>query len=322
VRHLVIFFTAVENHFKYNQPMKYPSVWHIAIGLALSIPLPVFAQLSPTERFARRESLVAADRAAGDSVLKQGFASGLAGMSAAELVLVYPGAPVIAGLEAVKAMLAEQKALTTITVRWMPLTVELSNDGTFGLTYGVTAISADAANPSDQLRMGKYLSAWRRVGSEWRMVAHAQSGLLPASSYEMPEKFTKPAFAKIPGGNPSDFAAADAEFAALAAREGAPRAFATYVAPDGVIFSGSGELIRGPEPVRAQMADGPQAVWKWWPVAAGSSSSGDLGFTVGEAIITPSGSPATYSKYLSLWRRGKDGKIRFIADGGNARPAE
>lgn len=303
--------------------MRSTIVWQAATLFTIALPPGnAHAQLSTAERFARRESLVAADRAAGDSVLKQGFASGLTGMAASDFVLVYPGAPVIAGLQTSKTVLAAQKGLSTITVRWMPLAVELSNDGTFGLTYGVTAISAEAENPSGQLRMGKYLSAWRRAGSEWHIVAHAQVGLLAASAYEVPEGFTKPAFPRIPGGNPSDFAAADVEFAALAAKEGAPKAFATYVAPDGVIFSGSGELIRGPDPVRAQMADGPQAVWKWWPVAAGSSSSGDLGFTVGEAIITPSGSPATYSKYLSLWRRGKDGKIRFIADGGNARPAE
>jgi ketosteroid isomerase-like protein len=301
--------------------MRHSFVWQ-ALALSLLLPAAASAQLSTAERFARRESLVAADRAAGDSVLKQGFASGLTGIAAADLVLVYPGAPVIAGLEPAKAVLEAQKGLETITVRWMPLTVELSNDGTFGLTYGATAIAAEASSPAGQLRMGKYLSAWRRVGSEWRMIAHAQVGLLPAASFEVPEGFTKPPFPKMPGGNAADFASADIDFAALAGREGAPKAFAAYVATDGVIFSGSGELIRGPEAVRAQMADGPQAVWKWWPVAAGSSSSGDLGFTVGEAVITPQGSPATYSKYLSLWRRGKDGKIRFVADGGNARPAE
>jgi ketosteroid isomerase-like protein len=303
--------------------MRYSSVRQLSTtAILLLFPLAAQAQLSSAERFARRESLVAADRAAGDSVLKQGFTTGLIGMSAPELVLVYPGAPVIAGLEPSKAMLEAQKGLSTITMRWMPLSVELSSDGTFGLTYGATAISAEASSPAGQLRMGKYLSAWRRFGGEWKMIAHAQVGLVPASSYEAPEGFTKPAFPRIPGGNPADFAAADAEFSALAGKEGAPKAFATFVAADGVLFSGSGELIRGPEPVRAQMADGPQAAWRWTPVAAGSSSSGDLGFTVGEAIITPQGSPATYSKYLSLWRRGKDGKIRFTADGGNSRPAE
>jgi ketosteroid isomerase-like protein len=301
--------------------MRHSSVWQ-ALAITLLLPPVAEAQLSAAERFARRESLVAADRAAGDSVLKQGFTAGLTGKSADELVLVYPGAPVIAGRDPARVMLGTQKELASLTVRWMPLAVELSSDGVFGLSYGTTAIAADASSPSGQLRMGKYLSAWRRIGSEWRIVAHAQVGLVAASSYEVPEGFTKPAFPRMPGGYAAEFAAADAAFSALAGTAGAPKAFATYVAADGVLFSGSGELIRGPESVRSQMADGPRSAWRWWPVASGSSSSGDLGFTVGEAIITPQGSPATYSKYLSLWRRGKDGKIRFIADGGNARPAE
>jgi ketosteroid isomerase-like protein len=288
----------------------------------LCLTSPLQAQLSTSERFTRRESLVAADRAAGDSVLKQGFATGLLGAAAPELVLVYPGAPVIAGLEGARHLLTAQTALSGLTVRWMPLSVEMSADGTFGLTYGVTAIASETGAPSSQLRMGKYLSAWRRVGSEWRIIAHAQVGLVAAASLELPEGFSKPAVPPIPGGNASDFARADGEFAGMAGREGAAKAFATFVAADGVIFSGSGELIRGPEAVRAQMEDGPQAKWEWHPVAAGSSAAGDLGFTVGESVITPAGSPATFGKYLTIWRRTRDGKIRFIADGGNARPAE
>jgi hypothetical protein len=27
-----------------------------------------------------------------------------------------------------------------------------------------------------------------------------------------------------------------------------------------------------------------------------------------------------YTKYLSLWRRDPDGRIRYLADGGNVRP--
>ncbi len=280
------------------------------------------AQLSPAERFTRRESLVAADRAAGDSVLKQGFVAGLVGASAPEMVLVYPGAPVIAGLEGSRQVLLAQKALSGLTVRWMPLAVELSADGTFGVTYGATAIVSSGETPTSQLRMGKYLSAWRRIGTEWRIIAHAQVGLLPGGVFELPDGFVRPTIPAMADGNPADFARADREFAGMAGRDGAPKAFATFVATDGVIFSGSGELIRGPEAVRGQMEDGPQAKWEWHPVAAGSSAAGDLGFTVGEATIHAPGAPASYSKYLTLWRRTRDGKIRFIADGGSGRPAE
>jgi hypothetical protein len=44
---------------------------------------------------------------------------------------------------------------------------------------------------------------------------------------------------------------------------------------------------------------------------------------VGEATIRVirGGNPGTfYSKYLTVWRRMPDGSIRFLVDGGNARP--
>ena len=60
------------------------------------------------------------------------------------------------------------------------------------------------------------------------------------------------------------------------------------------------------------------AVLMWWPVAAVIAESGDLGCTVGEAKIE---SLKQYSKYLTIWRRQRDGNWKFVADGGNARPA-
>ena len=60
------------------------------------------------------------------------------------------------------------------------------------------------------------------------------------------------------------------------------------------------------------------AVLEWWPVAAEIAPSGDLGCTVGEARIP---SLNHYSKYLTIWRRQPDGTWKFVADGGNVRPA-
>jgi ketosteroid isomerase-like protein len=53
-------------------------------------------------------------------------------------------------------------------------------------------------------------------------------------------------------------------------------------------------------------------------VAAQIAPSGDLGCTVGEAQIA---TLKRYSKYLTIWRRQADGSWKFVADGGNARPA-
>ena len=72
---------------------------------------------------------------------------------------------------------------------------------------------------------------------------------------------------------------------------------------------------------RISLDDGAVTRWDWHPVLAGASASGELGFTVGEAEIRPEGAPVNYSKYLTIWRRQPGGEVRFLTDGGNARPA-
>ncbi len=60
------------------------------------------------------------------------------------------------------------------------------------------------------------------------------------------------------------------------------------------------------------------AVLVWHPVAVEIATSGDLGCTVGEATIS---SLHHYSKYLTIWKRQTDKTWKFVADGGNLRPA-
>jgi ketosteroid isomerase-like protein len=56
-----------------------------------------------------------------------------------------------------------------------------------------------------------------------------------------------------------------------------------------------------------------------------ASKAGDLGFTVGNAVFTSvreDGAPVVrHSKYLTVWKRQRDGTWRFVVDGGNTRPA-
>ena len=102
-------------------------------------------------------------------------------------------------------------------------------------------------------------------------------------------------------------------------------AFASWAAPDAVTFGGSGELVRGPEAIQANLSGGPASRWTWAPVAVVGAEDGSLGATVGEAVITvdrPGRTVETFhSKYLTAWRRDPSGAVRFVADAGNARPA-
>lgn len=62
----------------------------------------------------------------------------------------------------------------------------------------------------------------------------------------------------------------------------------------------------------------------WVPQEAVVAASGDLGFTWGrwtDAYRDEHGNiKHAYGKYLDVWRRGADGKWRWIADIGNSNP--
>ena len=112
---------------------------------------------------------------------------------------------------------------------------------------------------------------------------------------------------------------ADSAFAALSVTSGAKTAFLAFATEDAISFGGGAQMTQGRQAIGAGFDGFPAgAVLEWWPVAAEIAASGDLGCTVGEAKIT---SLNHYSKYLTIWRRQQGGSWKFVADGGNLRPA-
>ena len=92
-----------------------------------------------------------------------------------------------------------------------------------------------------------------------------------------------------------------------------------FSAPPGTTFGGGAQMTQGRQAIGAGFDGFPEgAVLEWWPVAAEIAASGDLGCTVGEARIATLN---YYSKYLTIWRRQPDRTWKFVADGGNVRPA-
>jgi ketosteroid isomerase-like protein len=269
-----------------------------------------------------RAALLAADRAASDTAARLGLSAALERFAAEPVVYLHPGAPVVQGHEAVLRLLASIP-LSSVSLQWAPLHAELSGDGTFGVTFGVTVSRDRSAGPASEapLRFGNYLSAWRWESGRWYLLALAHvGGTLTAATGGAPDQSASGVI--TPAAEP--FAEADRRFAAMAGRDGAPRAFEMFAAGDAVTFPGGGTLTRGPAAIRASLERGREASWAWRPIVGDAAGDGTLGFTVGVAEIRrtqPDGTPATTrSKYLSLWRREPDGTVRFLADGGSARP--
>lgn len=269
--------------------------------------------LAPVRSGAAQEArsvLLATERAASALAGREGLGAALERYAAPDLVYLHPAAPLLSGAATIGRALGAQR----LRAYWTPTHAEVSGDGSFAAVYGVLV----AEIRPDSLVFGRYLSAWRLRDGEWRLVALAHVGAaLPAIATETMRSTPRIAPAA------RHFAEQDRAFAAQAGREGAGAAFAAHALQDAVVFGAFGELIRGPEPIRAAFGPGPSQ-WEWAPVAGDASPDGGLGFTVGEAVIrrrAPDGSwTPSYSKYLTLWRRTADGRVGFLADGGNARP--
>ena len=272
-----------------------------------------------------RTALLAADRALTANVAGQSFASAVPDAMTGSAVLVWPAAAVVRGPAIVRQLLAVQPGLAGARISWQPLHVEVAADGSLGLIWGVIALDRDtgvARTPSP--RLGRFLAAWRRGGAAWKIEALAVNGVVPAAEARWLEGLGPVDLPALRSTGPAGrFVAADSIFAARAGVKGAAVAFPEWAAPDAVTFAASGELNVGPMRIGAALA-GDASDWKWGAVAAGAAGDGSLGWTVGQATITSkstSGATDVYKgKYLTLWRRLPGGTIRFIADGGSARP--
>lgn len=276
----------------------------------LMLCLPV----APAAAQNQRSALLHTDRTMADSSWTAGFDATLAGVSVPDVVLLWPGAPVVQGVPNVNRLLASASLQAT----WQPIGAELSSDSTMGVTWGVTA--APPSGTSGPI-IGRYIATWRREpepGGRWRLAAMMITDLTADNS--------SPAATGLPSelpplkasGKTGPFVAADLAFARLAGDSGAGLAFERWAAPDAHTFVGGGILVQGPKAIGKAVSA--PATWTWHPVAAGASDDGSMGWTVGEAVITAPDGHAGPSKYLTVWKRQPDGGIRFFTDGGNGRP--
>jgi hypothetical protein len=286
------------------------------LAFLTSLVLPLGAQTSA------RAALLATDLATSDSIYRTGVVSVLPAVLGHDGVLVWPGAAVLRGDSAAAGFFKRQLLLTDARISWQPFRIEIAADSSLAIMAGVAVVERPATPPVDAIhRIGRYVAAWQRVGSKWQLAALAVINLFANGENTWNPLIGPAELPLLPSTGPAAaFIAADSAFAADAAAMGASRAFAKWAAPDATTFAATGELNVGPARIGAVLASN-SAHWEWGAVAAGSSTDGTLGWTVGQATITPSngGQPAK-SKYMTLWRKLPDGSIRFIADGGSARP--
>ena len=114
----------------------------------------------------------------------------------------------------------------------------------------------------------------------------------------------------------------EADFAQAVADHG-HAAFVTYFAEDGVELDDGGGIT--PRQGIAKQPAWPEGTsLAWTPVKADMAASGDLGYTYGNYIFKSKNKEgktvASYGKYMSVWKKQKDGSWKVAVDMGNASP--
>jgi ketosteroid isomerase-like protein len=273
---------------------------YLLLGLTL---LP----LTPRDRAADREALLAADRALSERTATLGIVPGLVPAFTDDAALLYPGAPLLVGVDRIRAFVGTGDSMPRQT--WSPIFADVSADGALGYSYGWTRAGGSR---------GKYLACWQKTGDRWQLAAFASTR--PMADSVAPAPLKGALGAQVRGAaDAHELIQADSAFAALSVTSGAKTAFLRWAAEDAISFGGGPQMTEGRDKIGAGFDGFPAgAVLEWWPVAAKIAPSGDLGCTVGEARIS---SLKHYSKYLTIWRRQAGGAWKFVADGGNVRPA-
>ncbi len=115
---------------------------------------------------------------------------------------------------------------------------------------------------------------------------------------------------------------ADKAFAKAAAARGAD-GFLSFFAEDGTILPKNGAPLTG----KAALASAFRETWaqpgfslEWTPLKAELAASGDLGYTYGTYVRKriANGEPVTETgKYVTIWRKQKDGSWKVILDMGD-----
>jgi hypothetical protein len=282
------------------------------VGLAsaiLALPIQAAAQ-------GQTDALLAADRAASELSSDSGIARSLARNLEPGGVLLWPGAPVAVGAAEAGRLLGAMRAQDSIRLTWQPLSLSLARDSSLGVTWGIAAVSSrDSPSPP---QLGRYIAAWKRQTQQWTLDAILFVAVKPPAT-PRPQAMALTRSPATPTGPAAAFVKADLAFARLAGDSGAAAAFRHWAASEAMVFGEHALLRRGPAEI-GRGVEGP-ASWRWHPVAAGAAAGGDLGWTVGEALIKPAEGEPVYSKYLTIWIRRSDGSVRFLTDGGNSRPA-
>ncbi len=110
----------------------------------------------------------------------------------------------------------------------------------------------------------------------------------------------------------------DREFSDLSAEKGMKYAFLEYAAPEAILLRPNRMPLVGKEVLNAYFGSIDDSNFRltWEPIAAEASASADMGFTYGTYLFATDSS-SQKGTYVSIWKKGKDGRWKYCLDAGN-----
>lgn len=273
------------------------------------VPLPRF---SPS-----RDSLLAMDASRNDSLMKRDFPGALMPFLDPAVIYLRAGAHVAYGRQRVMALLSSAVPEAATFSAWQPIGGGLSRDRMSGYTFGI-AVRATPA-PGGAL-IERYVAFWTRTrATPWRISAYAE--VSPGSLSLSPGD--KPSPVMDSGRVLRSIIAADSVYAERASLSMASASL-DAIAEDGVLLTTT-QLVVGPRAAADYFESRRSFSISWVPRDARVATSSDLGFTVGDALVTsigPTGAARQqFTKYLTVWRRDPEGRWRVVVTGANDRPS-
>jgi ketosteroid isomerase-like protein len=292
---------------------------------------------TPEPRQHAREALVATDRAQSEATLREGSVAGFTPFLAEDAVMLAPGTYLLQGKAAITEYLGSRPLETPGgAIWWEPLRWDVSVDAQVGYSTGRLWLRQRIPSGEWLTSHGTYISTWKRdEAGAWRMAAFVRGLLgcdqpgycggeppladLPPTCRPYHDSGHHGARVEDPAVRAAEVSAADSAFAAYAQQHGTRAAFSAFASEEAYVPSGGGECGR-------EAVDYEGGELEWTPVLSTAASTGDLGWTVGRASsmgLDREGNPRRfYSKYLTVWRRDRDGTLRWVVDGGSSRPGD
>lgn len=265
-----------------------------------------------------RDSLLAIDLRRNDSVVRWGFASTMRPLFDPSVVYLRAGSYTAYGAESALRLIDATRPQLPTFAAWQPIGGGLSRDQLTGYTFGI----AVRAQPElSGALIERYVAIWSRSrATPWRIAAYIE--VSPGSLSTLAgEKSSTVVDARKPL---HDVFRADSVFGEQASLLGPAAAMREFLSEDGVLLATT-QLIVGPRNASDYFESRRSFSISWIPRDARIAASGDLGYTIGDAVSTSLSSAGVaqqrYTKYLTVWRKDARGHWRVAVTGANDRPS-